>query len=106
MPCWNIMYTDESAKDRDFLDYSVRRQVNKAIEKVAKNPLPKNEGGYGEPLGNKHGFDLTGLYKIKLKRHGIRIIYQLIKVGDTMQIIVIAARADDEVYKIAAQRLQ
>ena len=106
MQGWKVRYSKEAAKDRDVLDYSLRVQVNKAIRKVAQNPLPKNEGGYGEPLGRKHGFDLTGYFKVKLQKAGIRIIYKLIRDSDTMKIIAISARADDEVYKIAAQRLQ
>ncbi len=106
MYCYKITYSKEARKDRAALDNSIGILVDKVLEKVSQNPLPKSEGGYGEPLGNKHGFDLTGLYKIKLKKAGIRIIYRLIRENDTMRIIVIAARADDEVYKITAQRLQ
>ncbi|MDR3289049.1 MAG: type II toxin-antitoxin system RelE/ParE family toxin [Peptococcaceae bacterium] len=101
---WQIDFTAAAAKDRRELDGSVRKQVDKAIYKVAKNPLPKSEGGYGEPLGSKHGKNLTGLLKIKLTKLGIRVVYKLVREGGIMKIIVVAARADDEVYEIADSR--
>ena len=101
---WKIYYTDEAKDDLRSLDGSQRKNVLKAITKVSQNPLPANEGGYGKPLGSKHGQDLTGLCKIKLKRDGIRIVYALIRTETSMKIIVIAARADDEVYELASKR--
>ena len=101
---WEILYSDEAKEDLSALDGSQRKIVIKAIRKVTRNPLPANEGGYGKPLGNKHGNDLTGLCKIKLVKEGIRVVYALIRTETAMKIIVIAARSDDEVYEIAAQR--
>jgi mRNA interferase RelE/StbE len=83
---------------------SQKNQIDKAMLKVSQNPLPQNEGGYGKPLGHRQGKNLTGLCKIKLKKLGVRIIYELIRTETMMEIIVIAARADDEVYEIAAKR--
>ncbi|OQB13886.1 MAG: mRNA interferase RelE [Firmicutes bacterium ADurb.Bin193] len=99
-----IRFTEEARQDMKKLDGSVKKQVVAAILKVSKNPLPKNEGGLGNPLGNKHDNNLTGLCKIKILNPSIRIVYQLVRVDKVMNIIVIAARSDDEVYKIAAER--
>lgn len=101
---WEILYTDDAKSDLRNLDGSQRKSVIKAITKVSQNPLPASEGGYGKPLGNKHGNDLTGLCKIKLVRDGIRVVYALVRTETAMKIIVIAARSDDEVYEIAARR--
>jgi mRNA interferase RelE/StbE len=101
---YNVEYHSDAEKDRATLNSSVRNQVERVICKVAQNPLPKNEGGYGTPLGNKRGNNLTGLCIIKLLKLGIRIVYKLVRDGEIMKIIVIAARADDEVYEIAAKR--
>jgi len=101
-----VEYHPDAKKDRAALDVSVRKQVERAICKVAQNPLPKNQGGYGTPLGNKRGNNLTGLCKIKLLKLGIRVVYQVIRTDEIMKIIVIAARADDEVYEIAAKRAE
>ena len=101
---WEIHYSDEAKTDLRDLDGSQRKSVLKAIKKVSQNPLPVNEGGYGKPLGNKHGKDLTGLCKIKLMKEGIRVVYALIRTETTMKIVVIAARSDDEGYEVVAQR--
>ena len=101
---WEVHFTDDAIEDLRELDGSQRNAVLKAITKVSQNPLPASEGGYGKPLGNKHGNDLTGLCKIKLVKEGIRVVYALIRTETAMKIIVIAARADDEVYELAAQR--
>ena len=92
-------------KDLSELDNSQIRQIRKVIGRVSQNPLPKNQDGYGEPLGHRQGLNLTGLCKIKLKKLGIRIVYKVIHDGDIMRIIVIAARADNEVYEIASKRV-
>ena len=78
----------------------------KGILKVAQNPRPQSEGGYGKPLGNKGGNDLTGLLKIKYRDIGIRVVYKLVEdeLTHEMFILVISARADNEVYDIAGKR--
>ena len=103
---YDIKYSDEAEKDLKEFNPAQLRQIRKSIEKFSENPLPKNEGGYGNPLGHKHGKNLTGLCKITFKKLGVRVVYKLIRTSEVMQIIVIAARADDEVYDIADKRNQ
>jgi len=102
---YKVEYIDEAQDDLSGFDNSIAQQIRKMIDRVSQNPLPKSEGGYGEPLGNRHGLDLTGLYKIKLLKPGIRVVYRLVRVDGVMKIIVIAARADDEVYALAGKRM-
>lgn len=52
---WNIVYLDEAKKDLKRLDHAVQVQVLKGIQKVARNPVAAEQGGYGKPLGNKTG---------------------------------------------------
>ena len=104
MTTWTVDYSEEAKADIKILDNSQTKQVIKAIDKVSQNPLPQNEGGYGKPLGNKQSKNLTGLLKIKLKKLGFRVVYKLIRTDEVMKIIVVAARADDEVYDIAYKR--
>mgnify|MGYP003304690429 CR=1 FL=1 len=103
---WKLSYLPEAAKDLKNLDGSQRVLVAKAINKVLENPLPDYEGGYGKPLGNKSGNDLSGFLKIKLKNAGIRVVYKLIRTETEMLVVVIGARADSEVYDIARHRNQ
>lgn len=103
---WKLVYLPEAAKDFKELAGNQRIMVAKAINKVLENPLPDYEGGYGKPLGNKNGNNLSGFLKIKLKSAGIRVVYKLVKVEGQMLVVVIGARADDEVYEVAQHRAQ
>lgn len=102
---WKVSYFDEALEDLKKMDNSQRKQVLKAIDKVKTNPLPQNEGGYGKPLGNKRGINLTNLYKIKLKKSWFRVVYQIIRVKDTMEIIIVSMREDEKVYEDAQKRI-
>ena len=99
---WNIRITDEAKKDYSKIDGSMRKQVLAGIIKVSKAPLP-SPNGYGKPLGNKNGNDLTGFFKIKYKEIGIRVVYTLVVNKMIMNIIVISHRNDNDCYDIAAK---
>ena len=101
---WTLKFLPEAAKDLKNLAGNQRIMVAKAIDKVLENPLPTQEGGYGKPLGNKQGNDLSGFLKIKLRNAGIRVVYKLIKTETEMLVVVIGARADEEVYETAKRR--
>lgn len=103
---WKLSYLPEAAKDLKELAGNQRIMVTKAINKVLENPLPVSEGGYGKPLGNKQGNNLSGFLKIKLKSAGIRVVYKLVKIDGQMLVVVIGARADDEVYDVAQHRAE
>lgn len=93
------------SKDLAKLKEPSRSHVLKAIRKVSSNPLPFTEGGYGQPLGNEHTSRLTGLYKIKLKKDGICVVYRIVRTENIMRIIVISIRYDETVYRLASQRV-
>lgn len=101
---WELTFLDEALDDLKRLDGSQRRRVLKAIERVRTNPLPKSEGGYGSPLGNKLSYDLTGLLKVKLRADGIRVAYKVYRQEGMMLVVVIGVRDDEEVYRDAARR--
>jgi mRNA interferase RelE/StbE len=101
---WNLDYTDEAKSELKRLDGSVKSQVVKGILKALQNPLPKPEVGYCEPLGNKGGINLTGCFKLKFKKLGIRVVYKLKRTESEMKVIIISARADNEVYIEAKKR--
>ena len=101
---WDLKFLPEAEKDLHDLNRSQQIVTLKAIKKVQKNPLPQSEGGYGKPLGNKRGRNLTGFLKIKLLHEGIRVVYTLIRTKTTMLVVVVGVREDEEVYDIAAGR--
>lgn len=103
---WKVEYLRESLEDIKRLDHSQRLQVVKAINKVAVNPLPQAEGGYGKQLSNKSGTNLAGYCKIKLLRLGLRIVYKVVRENNIMKIVVVSTRADDEVYILTQKRIE
>jgi mRNA interferase RelE/StbE len=101
---WTLVFLPEAEKDLRQLSGNQRVLVRKAIKKVQTDLLPTNEGGYGKPLGNRSGTDLSGFLKIKLREAGLRVVYKLVQTDSEMLIVVIGARADDKVYETAACR--
>ncbi len=101
---WNVRFLPEAEKDFERLAGNQRMLIAKAIDKVSGNPLPVYEGGFGKPLGNRSGNNLTGFMKIKLKDAGLRVVYKIVRTETEMLIIVIGVRSDDEVYDIAEKR--
>ena len=96
---YEVSFLEEAQQDLSKLDGAVRLQVLKGIKKVSRNPLPSSQGGYGKPLGNRDGFNLTNLLKIKFRNLGIRVVYKLKKVDSVMKIIIISTRTDEQVYE-------
>lgn len=92
--------TKEAIKQYDKLEGSVRKQVLSGIWKVSQSPLPAPEG-FGKPLGNKGGENLTGFFKIKYRGIGIRVVYTLVKEKKIMNIVVISERNAAACYKQA-----
>lgn len=103
---WDVKYLPEALDDLDELDGGQRKLVLKSIEKVRKNPLSQQEGGYGKLLGKRGNTDLIGFLKIKLRASELWLVYKVIKQEDRMLIVVIGAREDEEVYSIAEKRIK
>lgn len=59
---WEVRIADEAKKEYKKLEGSVRKQVLAGISKVSKAPIPSPDG-YGKPLGNKGGNNLTGFLR-------------------------------------------
>lgn len=89
---WAVEYHELVEKDLHKLDNAQRRQVLKAMEKVAQNPLPDYEGGYGKPLSNRVGSQLAGYCKIKLRKSGLRVVYGIVREQEIMKIVVVSIR--------------
>lgn len=87
--------------DLDELDGSIRRRILAAIAKK----LESDPERYGEPLGRRRDRNLAGMFKLKVGDDW-RVAYWV--VDDTRTVVVgsIGARRDEEVYKLAASRLE
>lgn len=106
---WELKFLPEAERDLAELDKPRRMRVVKAIEKVRLKPYPafgdaQGRCGYGKPLGNKMGYDLAGLLKIKLRDDGIRVVYKLEESDGVMKVIIVGMRSDEEVYRQAHVR--
>lgn len=101
---YQINFIPEALSDLKKLDHSIRPQVVKGIQKVSQNPVSVHQGGYGKPLGNKDGANLTGLFKIKFRGIGIRVVYSVEEKDGIMTIIIVSVRADNQVYQEACKR--
>ena len=99
---WSVRIAKEAQKEYRGLDKGIRLQVLAGILKVSQNPLP-HPNGYGKPLGNKRGKNLTGFFKIKYKDIGIRVVYTLVLKEQVMNIIVVSERSEDFCYEIAVK---
>ena len=99
---WKVRITDEAKKDYGRIEGSIRKQVLAGIVKVSQAPLP-SPNGYGKPLGNKNGNNLTGFFKIKYRGIGIRVVYTLVVDKLVMNIVVISQRDDNYCYDLAAK---
>lgn len=84
------------------LDGRVRKDVNKKIDKLKKNPFA------GDELGNKNNINLTGFYKLYACNKSIRIVYRLITPEkiEIVEIWGIGKREKSEIYKIVADRVK
>ncbi|WP_312653875.1 type II toxin-antitoxin system RelE/ParE family toxin [Proteiniclasticum sp.] len=101
---WQIKFYEEAIVDIENLDGSKKKEVMKGILKVSQNPLSNTEGGYGKPLGNKSGVNLTGFFKIRFRQSGLRIDYYLERQDEIMNIVIVSIRDNDYVYEQAAKR--
>ena len=99
---WEAKFAPDAKADLKRLDKAFAKQVLKGIAKVRKNPLPRPDG-YGKPLGNKQGNNLTGFFKIKYRGIGIRVVYTLALSEIVMNIVVISERDDNYCYELAAK---
>lgn len=101
---WTAKYLREAVNDLKRLDPSVQKIVLAGIARVAQNPLPQSEGGYGKPLGKKGDQNLTGFFKIKYKIIAIRVVYTLVRDEKVFNIIAVSERDENHCYDLAAKR--
>lgn len=99
---YKIELIPEALEDYKKLDGSIRKDVNKKIEKLSENPL------VGDFLGNKNNIDLTGFYKLYACKKSIRIVYRLITPEkiEIVEIWGIGKREKMEIYKLLGDRIK
>lgn len=95
---YNLEFETKAKKDWDKLDNTIKVVFKDILKRRLKNPIiPKDRlSGTG-----KHE-----CYKIKLRNHGFRLVYEVIKDRVILLVIVVAKRENDDVYKRMNERLK
>ncbi|MFW2178366.1 MULTISPECIES: type II toxin-antitoxin system RelE family toxin [unclassified Moraxella] len=87
---------DDFTKELAKLDNAIKQQLRKKLDKVVLNPhIPKN----------RLQGELSSCYKIKLRKAGIRLIYQVNDDEIYILLLTVGKRADNEAYDTAVSRL-
>jgi len=93
---YRLQFHEDAVREWRKLDSSVRRQFEKKLVGVLQNPrIPANA--------------LSGMkdcYKIKLRKAGVRLIYEVEDAIITISVIAVGKRDKDAVYKMALDRLK
>ncbi len=93
---YELEFKDSAWKEWQKLDDTLRVQLKKKLTEILKMPhIPKAKLSGG-----------ANLYKIKLKKSGYRLVYQVFDDVVTVTVIAVGKRERNDVYKIALQRLQ
>lgn len=97
-----LIFWDEAKNEWDKLEGHQRKFVMKALQRIEENGP-----NIGDPLGNKRNVDLSGYRKVKLLKIGVRIVYKIVNDEiEVTEIVAIDHRDDEEVYKIAFDRIK
>ncbi len=78
------------------LDPIIKQQLRKKLDKIIENPhIPKN----------RLSGELHNCYKIKLRKAGVRLVYQVNDDEIYILLLTVGKRADNEVYNAALTRI-
>lgn len=93
---YRLLFLPSALKEWQGLDGSVKEPMRKLLRKRLNDPHV--------PGGALHG-ELAGYYKIKLKKHGFRLVYGV--EDDALVVVVMAVdkREDSVVYRSAVARI-
>ncbi|WP_321277445.1 type II toxin-antitoxin system RelE/ParE family toxin [Thiomicrorhabdus indica] len=93
---YSLEFDERALKEWKQLDGSVRSQLKKKLEKVIENPkVKKNELR-----------ELDNCYKIKLRKSGYRLIYQVQDERVVVFVIAIGKRDKEQAYRDATYRIK
>jgi len=95
---WKLLFHPEALDELKKLDGHTKAQAKKKMKQLSRDP------SLGKPLGNKHGIDLTGYYKVYFFKNKYRIVYSYRKSSKSVLIIGINKRDNLAVYFEAHRR--
>lgn len=93
---WIIEFRPQALRELKKLDPELKRQVLARLESRLVEPeVPKSRLSGAS----------SDTYKIKLKRAGLRIVYQVLPQAGKIRVLAVGRR-DSEIYKVALERKQ
>jgi mRNA interferase RelE/StbE len=93
---YRLKFMPEALDEWSKLDGSIKTLLKKQLKKRLESP---------HSPGNERRGDLKNCYKIKLRKQGYRLVYQVEDNVLTVLVLAVARREDLEAYKNAVQRL-
>lgn len=94
---YHLEFLESALEEWNRLDGSVRQVLKKLLEKRLETPRV--------PGAELHG-ELTDCYKIKLRRQGYRLVYQVQDAKLIVLVIAVDRRDKDKVYEAALARIR
>ncbi len=94
---YKVLLTKESLKEWNKIDHSVQRLFQRKLSSIVLNPIIDNNRLRGK---------LSNCYKIKLKRAGYRLVYEVRSQTIVLIVWAVDKRNDDKVYDSAISRLR
>lgn len=94
---YRVLLTKESLKEWNKIDHSIQRLFKRKLSSVVIDPVIVNNRLRGK---------LSNCYKIKLKRAGYRLVYEVRSQTIVLIVWAVDKRDDDKAYDSAISRLR
>lgn len=94
---YRVLLTKESLKEWDKIDHSIQRLFKRKLSSLVLDPVIVNNRLRGK---------LSNCYKIKLKRAGYRLVYEVRSQTIVLLVWAVDKRDDEKVYNSAISRLR
>lgn len=95
---YSLVLKEEIEKDLSKLSSSQKTLVYKQFKKLQTSPE------LGQLLGNKAGYDLSGLRKMYVDKKKVCIVYRIIDEEIVVEVVAVGKRDDMDVYRKAGER--
>jgi len=92
---YELVFKQEAHKEWTKLDSTIRTQFKKKLIEILENPRVESSRLNG----------MKDCYKIKLRKAGYRLVYQVRDLEILISIVAVGKRERNAVYKIAAKRI-
>jgi len=92
---YKLLFKEQAFEEWNNLDQTIREQFAKKLRTLKENPR----------IDSTRLSGLKNCYKIKLRKAGYRLIYEVREQEVVILIVAIGKRERNEVYKTAAKRL-